>query len=299
MIKKLFFGLIALSVSGFLIAQNPQNIQLGSQNQQIQNAQQDVPEPASFKDIYQKSIPDAQKINYAYLREADVIWSRRIYRLIDLREKQNQPLYYPTQPTNDGRKSFISIVLDEIKANRITAYEPMEGKVNTTYTDIEGRMGAGSRTQQIVIDEQGRTRDTVISIAPKPEDVKQLMLYEEWFFNKKLGKLDVRIIAVQPFWMGQDEETGDMRRMPLFWVNFDDLRDVLAKQEVFLPNNDAQRLSYDDLFMQRRFGSVIWGESNAYNDRLILEYTVGKSALFEADRIKNELFNFEHDLWEY
>ncbi len=283
MIKKFLFGLIALSVSGILSAQTtPQD------NQTI-----------LFKDIYQKSIPDARKIEYAHLREADAFWSKRVYRIIDLREKINQPLYYPIKEMNDGRKSFITILLDEIKAGRVTAFEPMEGKVNTTYSDIEQRMGAGSQTIQVPINDQGQTKDTVVTIAPKPEDVKQIMLYEEWYFNKKLSRLDVRIIALQPLWMGQDSETGDMRRMPIFWVNFDDLRDALSKQEVYLPNNDAQRLSFDDLFMQRRFGSVIWGESNVYDDRLILEYTIGKSALFEAERIQTELFNFEHDLWEF
>jgi hypothetical protein len=64
-------------------------------------------------------------------------------------------------------------------------------------------------------------------------------------------------------------------------------------------NNDAQRISYDDLFMQRRFGSIVFGESNVFDDRQINEYTVGKYTLFEAERIKNELFNIEHDLWEY
>jgi gliding motility associated protien GldN len=293
MVKKFLVGCIALTFSGLLSAQVELQPSTAPQNNGA------AQESASFRDIYTKSITDARKIEYAPLREADVINSRRIYRIIDLREKMNQPLYYPTQATNDGRKSFISIVLDEIKSGRITAFEPMEGRTNTTYSDIEQRMGAGSQTIQVPINDQGQVKDTVVTISPKPEDVKQIMLYEEWYFNKKLSKLDVRIIAIQPFWMGQDEETGDMRRMPLFWVNFDDLRDALAKHEVYLPNNDAQRLSFDDLFTQRRFGSVIWGESNAYNDRLILEYTVGKSALFEADRIKNEMFNFEHDLWEY
>jgi hypothetical protein len=64
-------------------------------------------------------------------------------------------------------------------------------------------------------------------------------------------------------------------------------------------NNDAQRISFDDLFMQRRFGSTITGESNVYNDRPISDYQIGKFTLFEAERIKTELFNFEHDLWEY
>ena len=69
-------------------------------------------------------------------------------------------------------------------------------------------------------------------------------------------------------------------RKPLFWIRYDDLRDALAKQEVFLANNDAQRISFDDLFMQRRFGSVIFGESNVFDDRQINEYTRWKIYAF-------------------
>jgi gliding motility associated protien GldN len=253
----------------------------------------------SFGDIYQKSIPETQKINYAFLREADVIWSNRYYRLIDLREKINHPLYYPTLATRDGRKSFINILLDEIKAGNITAYSVLDINVPTTYQDIESNMGATTRTQQIQINAAGDTRDSTITEQAKPEDVKQLLIYEEWFFDKKLSKLYVRIIAVCPYWMGVDPELQRAMRKPLFWVKFDEIRDILAKNEAVVSNNDAQRLSFDDLFMQRRFGSIIWGESNVFNDRTINEYTVGKASLFESERLKTELFNLEHDLWEY
>ena len=126
-----------------------------------------------------------------------------------------------------------------------------------------------------------------------------MLVYEEWYFDKKLSKLDVRIIGIMPYWMGYDNDAGRALRKPLFWIRYDDIRDALAKNEVFLANNDAQRISFDDLFMQRRFGSVIFGESNVFDDRQINEYTVGKATLYEAERIKNDLFNFEHDLWEY
>jgi gliding motility associated protien GldN len=273
--KKILFGIIGLlSVTGTVNSQ-------------------------SFGDIYKKSIPDAKKIDFPYLREGDVIWSKKIFRLIDLREKINQPLYYPILATKDGRKSFINIILEEIKAKRLIAYDPMDIANPTTYSDIEGKMGAVTKNQTITINAAGATKDTTITEAAKPEDVKQLMLYEEWYFDKKLSSLNVRIIAIQPFYMAFDEQAARVLRKPLFWIKYDEARDALAKHEIFMTNNDAQRISFDDLFMQRRFGSTIIGESNVYNDRMISEYQVGKYTLFESDRIKTDLFNFEHDLWEY
>ncbi len=272
--KKILFVIIALTITGMANAQ-------------------------AFSDIYEKSIPDAKKINYPFLREADVIWSRTYLRLIDLREKMNQPLYYPTVPTNDGRKSFLNILLEEIKAGRITAYQTIDPTIPTTYQDVENNMGATTRIESVQINAAGDTRDTTIVQESNPADVKQIMLYEEWYFDKKLGKLDVRIIAVEPFFMGYDNQLQRVSRRGLFWVNYNEIRDVMAKHEVYMTNNDAQRLSYDDFFMQRRFDGVIFGESNVYNDRIITDYQTGKMALFEAERIKTDLFNFEHDLWEY
>jgi len=272
--KKILFVIIALTITG------------------IANAQ-------AFSDIYEKAMPDAKKIDYAFLREADVIWSKKYLRLIDLREKINQSLYYPTIPTNDGRKSFLTILLEEIKAGRITAYSTLDPTVPTTYQDVENNMGATTRIESVQINAAGDTRDTTIAEQSNPSEVKQLLLYEEWYFDKKLSKLDVRIIAIEPFYMGYDNELQRASRKGLFWVNFNEIRDVMARNEAYTSNNDAQRISFDDVFMQRRFGSIIYGESNVYNDRIISEYQIGKYNLFEAERIKTELFNFEHDLWEY
>ncbi|MBN2764205.1 MAG: hypothetical protein JXR41_14020, partial [Bacteroidales bacterium] len=69
--------------------------------------------------------------------------------------------------------------------------------------------------------------------------------------------------------------------------------------EIFNRNNDAQRISFDDFFMQRRFNSYIFAESNVYDNRWINSYAIGEDALLEAEKIKDWLFNIEHDLWEY
>jgi len=269
--KRIILGIIILSITGVVKSQ-------------------------TFGDIYEKSIPDAKKIEYAFLREADVVWSKRYYRLIDLREKVNFPLYYPITQTRDGRKSFINIILDEIQNGNITAYD--NSFVPTTYQDLEISMGGGETHIQKPVGDGSVTKDTVIIEPGKRDMVQNLVLYEEWYYDKKLSKIDVRIIAIQPLWVGNNQ-AGVLDKKEVCWIKFDEIRDILAKYEVFAPNNDAQRISFDDLFMQRRFNGTIVGESNEYDDRLINKYLVGKPALFEAERIKTELQNFEHDLWEY
>mgnify|MGYP006079860551 FL=1 len=257
---------------------------------------------------YKKDIRDGgddRKIQgYQHVREADVMWSTKIERVINLREKINQVFYYPIQEIDD-RRNLIDVLMDAVKEGTITAYgnayKDDEFKSPMSQSDINsiGIDGEAIEITEIYDDEIEDYRpDTIINIFART-NVRKYRIKEEWYFDKQRSVMDFRIIGLCPV-MDRYDDNGIYRgESSLFWVYFPEARTVLSKAEVFNHRkNDAARLTYDDIFHKRFFNSYIVKESNKYN-RKITEYKEGIDALLEAEAIQEEIFNLEHDLWEY
>jgi gliding motility associated protien GldN len=247
---------------------------------------------------YDNDLEDITPIALPAVRKADIMWSKRIWREIDMRQKMNQPFYYPVIPHNNWR-NFITVIMDALQEGSITAYDITstdEFLVPLTYQEIISR--------QIDTTHRTLTRpfppydqyDTVIYSEFDPGQVTRLRLKEDWYFDKKRSQMLVRILGICPVIIKQREDQEYAE--PLFWIYFPEARPVLAKAEVFNRFNDAARRSYDEVFMKRIFNSYVYKEENVY-DRRISEYAQGLDALLEAERVKMELLNFEQGLWEY
>ncbi len=130
-------------------------------------------------------------------------------------------------------------------------------------------------------------------------EVMQYIIQEVWYFDSKLSSLQVRILGICPIRISFNNETNSLEKRRLFWIKYDPFRRAFANFEAFNRYNDAHRISYDDVLLQRRFDGFILAESNVYDNRMVNEYELGKNALLESERIKQVIFDFEQDLWEY
>jgi gliding motility associated protien GldN len=270
-----------------------------------------APQKTTAQDILtevytREHIPNKAPVPYPYLREADVMWAKDIYRIVDLKQKQNMPLYYPISPIND-RYNLVSLILWGIDNEGIRAFSSddphNEFTIPLDRTQIDEVFGAGTSTIKR-LDMNGNMIDTTITNERRVEEVKQILVKEKWFFDKNLSVMNVRIVGLCPIRLyNQLDDQGMPTDVPIrqktVWVYFPELRPLFARHEIFNENNDAQRISFDDYFIQRRFSSYIFAESNVYSNRVITDYSVGIDALLEGDRIKEYLFETEHDLWEY
>lgn len=249
--------------------------------------------------------PARRVIPYTFLREADVMWSKRIWRHIDLNEKVNAPLRFPKSGDTKDRKNLISVLMDAVNEGSLTAYDPQDDEFTLPMTSEEFTKvgGADSITIKVTSAEPPYDEyDSTVFRPFNPDDVVMYRLKEEWFFDKQRSVLDCRIIGICPMTLARDQEgnliEGGQRKL-LFWVYYPEARRIFANAEVANRYNSSQRLSFDDIFMKRMFNSYIIKEDNVYNRRIDDYKTNPMDALLESERIKQDIINFETDLWEY
>lgn len=250
------------------------------------------------EDVYSREniIPTKKAVPYSYIREADVMWAKDVWRIIDLRQRMNYPLRYPETDPIESRYSLYLLLMEGIASEQITPYESNDNwnnpfQARTTKDQIYKKIGAtfiyNADSSQI---EFADVRGTY---------VKQFYVREKWYFDKQHSEMRVRIVALAPVLVLPKVQGSGTNRIVPYYVYFPECRRMFATHPVFNPNNDSQSISFDDLFMQRRFASTIAGETNIHANRLIIDFMSGQDALMEAERIKSDIFVQEHDLWEY
>ena len=267
------------------------------------------------------------KINH---RADDIEWSRIVYRVIDMREKQNNQLYFPVTP-NEKYKSLFRLILEATVNGGLKAYEKKDFDIQPRYdlpltndrlvetfqiADYDSINNSVRKTA--LIEKDPLTNMPVISSYAYPDFASKqtkFLVQEIVFFNKHYSRMYTKIIGIAPIYIYNETNVTNMfmlglnktgegvwnffQSSVLCWYLFDELRPFLAKQYIIPNGNETQRLTYDEFFAQKLFYSYLLGDGNMLDKMLLQTYNDAESIRREQKRIVTELLNVEQDLWEY
>jgi gliding motility associated protien GldN len=245
-----------------------------------------------------ENTPTRKVIPYTHVREADVLYTKRVWRMVELAEKQNYPMKFPNEPINElgyVRMSLIDVMKQGIDEGTIQAYDSEISGFTVKLTQAE----AADKMQYTEIvtdyDENGFETQTELPVAFSSADVVRYEIKEDWFFDRERSVMDVRIIGIAPIFVNPKDQS----MVRPFVVYFPEARYVFANAEVYSSGNDGARMTFDDYFWKRMFSSYVYQETNVYDNRKLNSYTTGIDLLLESNKIMEEIVNFEHDMWQY
>jgi len=247
------------------------------------------------------NIQNARVTPYPAVRESDIVYSKRVWEEIDVREKMNNYLASPK-----GR--LIDVLMNAIAAGELTAYDPVPTKDDPngdgfatplTPGKAKAKLADSSLVESFDKKTGEKTGSRMVAGEFQPDSIVKFRIKEDWLFDKQRSVWEPRIIGIAPMIKQKVEgSTLALDYQPAFWIYFPAARQILVTKEAFNRNNDATDLSFDDVFLKRLFHGYVVKVSNDKDER-IKDYAIGIDRLYESERIKKSLMDWELNLWQY
>ena len=250
------------------------------------------PSEIGIQNFDQKQSDNDSFLEFDYIDERDILWSKIVYEKIDLNEKLNFPLLFPVndETYEKNRKSLWRILKENIINKRITEiyFDRNDNfKDKMSFSDV---MEVVSFTE--LINGVQTPAEELKSI-----DITAYRIKGMWYFDKRQGEMKYRLLGLMPVGKNLKDDDGK-NNTDLFWIWYPSVRKILHEEKVFNDKNNASSISFDQLLVSRRFSSFIYKEDNVYGDRSIKDYkTPGLESILESQRIKKEILDFEQDMW--
>lgn len=275
-----------------------------------------IPEEIGMKTEAELLLDNDKPLEYGYVGDRDILFSKMVWEKVVLDERVNFPLYFPVDGNlGDDRKSLYQVLKENLESGMISkVYRDDYFTEELTLKELQSSLKASRVTDGGIeyMNQEGITEEELpeefkVQVEIKSENINSYQIKGLWYFDKRQGELKYRILAIAP--TAPDAQLmvqeGDLSEnndpIPLFWVFYPEVREILHEAKAFNNDNSASPISFDHLLNSRRFHGIIYKEENVYGDREIKEYVAENALmqLLESERIKDKIRDFEQDMWSY
>jgi gliding motility associated protien GldN len=272
-----------------------------------------TPQEIGQKTAEQLAADNDKPLEYGYIDDRDLYWSKIVWEYVDLNERLNLPYYYPidTMRISNNRRSLYDTLLRGIKQGKIKEiYDDSYFTAKLSYQEIQDKLYRRDTIPEGIdvlnADPNADISEYIDTYNIDSEHIEGYKIKGVWYIDKRQGEMKYRLLGIAP--IAQDVQTigrddlGDIdEKLPIFWVFYPDARQVMHDMKVFNPKNAAFPISFDHLLNAHRFSALIYKEENIHGDREVSSYVKGNSLfqVLESEKLKDDIRNKELDLWNY
>jgi len=241
----------------------------------------------------QTMLRGAKPFAFPKVNKNDIKFYKRIWRDIDLTDSVNKIFATPGE-------TLMQLIMDAIRTNRLIPYGDEGFKTQLNYRRVM-KIFTDSAIVPIFDSVSGEQIGTkTVFNEFNADSVTKFEIKEDIFFDKTRGRVITQIIGLAPVRKLKSSAGEFIAEQHPFWLYFPQCRNLFAAKEVIDPQRDIYNESYDDLFIQRNFRTVIVKESNPADLRIKDKYPSDPvKQQQEADRIEREIANYKQKMWKY
>jgi gliding motility associated protien GldN len=240
------------------------------------------------------------------VHQSDIMYKKTITRAIDLREKQNLPLF-------SRNRELTALLLDAVAKGTIKAYENDSLQKQLTIDEFSENLLSPNAANIPLDDTAGlelehgpdwrKVVEAMQSEKYMARDLYQLEIKEEVIFDKQRSRMLYDIKALTVFIPADHPMNITGIQKPLASFNFKELEANLFRENPkaiwFNVQNDREHKNLADAFELRLFSSYIIKVSNPNDAYLADIYSDQQKGIMASSWAAQELMEYEHNLWEF
>ena len=289
--RRLFLMLMISLIAGTMAAQPKKSRVQQNNKTAVQQAQQSKTAQGGMTQRMRIMYPTAVDM------PEDVVWRRDIYREVDLNIGENSGLYHPTEPI--GKQMNLFTYVFKLALNGyIPVYEYRLDGNEVLDATAKVDMKTVLDNYHIFYEETDGKLKVDNSDIPSAE-VKMYYLKESAYYDQANSSFHIKVLAICPVMIREDDFGGESAKYPLFWVKYSDVEPFLSRQSVMTSDkNNAATMTLDDYFTLNRYKGKIYKTNNMLG-KTLAQIAGNDSTKMSAEqkRIEAELEAFRNNIF--